>query len=150
MKSFLSLLVLLFLIVGLSRTVLAETPEEIEALRVESEAKSNADAQNIPTPEVIKATVDKACKMLMTEGVAVGFRKFKGKDSEYLFGGTYVWIHDMNGKMIVHPIKPKMEGKEMLGLQDVLGNQIFVGMNKLVEDKVAGCLAEAGRTREFS
>ena len=86
---------------------------------------------------MIKEKVKKACEILEKDGKK-GFAKFKGKDSDFLFAGTYIWIHDMNGVMRMHPIKYKMEGKKLIGLKDGSGKRFFVEMNKKVRDKGEG------------
>jgi methyl-accepting chemotaxis protein len=64
--------------------------------------------------------------------------KFKGKDSQYLFAGTYIWVHDMQGVMRMHPIKYKMEGHPLIDLKDANGKRFFAEMNKLAKEKGAG------------
>lgn len=65
------------------------------------------------------------------------FNKFRG-DSEFVFNGTYVWIHDLEGVMHVHPIKFKMENTNLLNLKDPTGKLIFIEMNELVEKNNEG------------
>jgi signal transduction histidine kinase len=101
-----------------------------EDLARESEAKCDATAAQKPAPQLIVQQVQAAAALVAKDGVT-SFAKFKGKDSAFIFGGTYIWIHDMNGKMRMHPVKPKMEGKDLLNLRDSNGKTIFVEMNKV-------------------
>ncbi|MGA7642304.1 MAG: cache domain-containing protein [Syntrophobacteraceae bacterium] len=64
--------------------------------------------------------------------------KFRGKDSEFIFAGTYVWIHDMSGTMRVHPIKYKMEGQKLIDLKDSNGKLFFTAMNEVAKTKGSG------------
>jgi cytochrome c len=133
-------------IVALSLTSVSLFAEEAKApaddpvkekLAKESEDACAASAKDKPTPEMIIKKVDEACKLLEKEGKA-SFPKFKGKDSQYIFAGTYIWIHDMEGVMQMHPVKYKMEGKHLIGLKDVNGKLFFTEMNKIAREKGSG------------
>ena len=55
-------------------------------------------------------------------------------------GSNYLWIHDLESKMIMHPIKPELNGKDMSQEKDVNGTYIFVEMTKACKDKGKGCV----------
>lgn len=102
-----------------------------EDLAKESEAQCAATAVQKPTPQQIVQKVAEAVALLEKEGEAA-FPKFKGKDSVFIFGGTYIWVHDQaDCKMLMHPVKPKMVGKEYVGLKDKNGKAFFVEMNNI-------------------
>jgi len=124
----------LSLIVG--SIAIAQDPE---ALAKESEAYCKTTAKDAPTqPEAIVARVEAACAVLSSEGTAA-FPKFKGDGSEFLFDGTYIWIHSLDdATMLMHPIKYKMEGNKYIGLKDKKGKRFFVAMNKLVKAQESG------------
>lgn len=105
----------------------AKLAEESTAYSVETEKDAAA-----VTPQMIMEKVDAAAKLIEAEGVAA-FPKFKGKGSEYIFAGTYIWIHDMTGVMRMHPLKHKMEGTPLLGLKDKNGKMFFVEMNEIAK-----------------
>ena len=113
-----------------------DDPEK-EKLAKESEARAKETASTKPTPKMIIDKINKAAKMLEAEGEA-GFAKLQGKDSEFIFAGTYIWIHDMKGTMRMHPIKYKLNGKNILGLKDKSGKLFFGEMNKVAREKGAG------------
>jgi len=113
---------------------IAQTPEE---LAKESEQACVASASTKPTPQMIMDKVNKAAALLEKEGKAA-FPKFKGKDSEFIFGGTYIWIHDINGQMRMHPVKYKMEGKNYIDLKDTNGKLFFTAMNEVAKTKGSG------------
>jgi len=118
-------------------TAIAEEEDAQAVLAKESEEAAKASASTKPTPEMIIEKVDKAAKMLAEEGTA-GFLKLQGKGSEYIFAGTYIWVHDMKGTMQMHPIKYKLNGKSILGLKDSNGKLFFTEMNKVAGEKGAG------------
>ncbi len=136
MKHFSRYLVLVLLAVFVAVPVFAMSPDELSA---ETVAYLQTTKQTTPTmPETVMAKVDDACALLQAEGEAA-FPKFKGNGSEFLYSGTYIWIHTLkDGKMLMHPIKHKMEGKTLINLKDKKGKRFFVTMNNLVIDKGAG------------
>ncbi|MCP4747249.1 MAG: hypothetical protein GY874_14075 [Desulfobacteraceae bacterium] len=109
------------------------------ALASESEAYCKSTATGSPTsPATIKSKVDAACGLLTSEAGAA-FSKFKGNGSDFIFEGTYIWIHTLEGaKMLMHPIKHKMQGKNLMGLKDKKGKRFFVTMNNVVKEKGSG------------
>ncbi len=111
-----------------------KTPEELQKDTV---AACAASAKNKPTFAMIKAAVDKACALLEKEGTAA-FPKFKGKDSEFIFCGTYIWVNDLKGIMRMHPAIPQMEGMEIINVKDNHDKRLFVEFNKMAKEKGAG------------
>lgn len=52
--------------------------------------------------------------------------------------GDYYFIIDNHPKMIMHPIKPELDGKDLSDSKDPKGKQLFVEMVKVSKDKGAG------------
>lgn len=130
----------LFILVSLAlafQPLLLHAQKSPEELAKETEAACAASATTKPTTDMIKEKAAKACALLTKEGKAA-FPKFKGKDSEFIFAGTYIWIHDLEGVMRMHPIKPKMEGQRFIGLKDSAGKLLFADMNKVAKEKGSG------------
>ncbi|MDA9441399.1 chemotaxis protein [Bradyrhizobium sp. CCBAU 51745] len=50
----------------------------------------------------------------------------------------YFWINDMAPKMIMHPIKPELDGKDLAAMKDPSGNALFVGFVDVVKKQGAG------------
>ena len=50
----------------------------------------------------------------------------------------YLWIHDLQHTMVMHPIKPELNGKKLDQLQDKSGKLLFTEMNKVVNAQGAG------------
>ncbi|OPX56035.1 methyl-accepting chemotaxis protein [Oceanospirillum multiglobuliferum] len=50
----------------------------------------------------------------------------------------YFWINDLNAIMLMHPIKPALNGKNLYGLQDKSGKQFFKSFVDIVKAKGAG------------
>jgi cytochrome c len=137
MSSFDRALIAFFCMASLLVSVPTLAEKTAEELARESEAACIASASVKPTPEMIVDKVDKACALLQKEGLAA-FPKFKGADSEFIFAGTYIWIHDLEGVMRVHPIVFKLEGKPILHLKDSRGKLFFYEMNEIAKNKGSG------------
>ena len=111
-----------------------KTPEE---LHKETLAACAASAKTRPSFEMIKEKVDKACDLLTKEGKAA-FPKFKGKNSDFIFCGTYIWVHDLKGVMRMDPAIPQMEGMKLIDVKDGHDKRPFFEMNKVAKEKGAG------------
>ena len=88
------------------------------------------------TPDQIIARVEKAAKLVKAEGIS-SMDKFRGK-SEFTGNGTYIWIHNLKGEMIMHPMKYKLDGRPILGVKDPNGKRLFSAMNSLCKKSGAG------------
>ncbi len=109
----------------------AEDPAALAAESAEY-CNSTATAENT-SPDVIQAKVATACALLEKEGEPA-FVKFQGKDSDFLYAGTYMWIHSLDdGTMLMHPMKHKLNGKNIISLKDKKGKRFFATMNKEVK-----------------
>ena len=53
-------------------------------------------------------------------------------------GNEYLWINDMSPRMVMHPIKPELEGKDVAEMRDADGQPLFVSMIKVVHDQGQG------------
>lgn len=132
---FVFLAVLLCLTITLSSQ--AQIAPEAAALAKESEAACAATAKDKPTIAQLKEKVAAGVELINKEGKAA-YPKFKGKDSPFFFCGTYIWINDLDGNMLMHPIKPGLEGKSQVGLKDKNGYKLFVELCDLAKKKDEG------------
>jgi methyl-accepting chemotaxis protein len=53
----------------------------------------------------------------------------------------YFWINDMSPKMIMHPIRPELDGKDLSENKDPSGNRLFIGFVEVVKKSGAGFYA---------
>lgn len=136
-KVFFGGLMVIGLCLFLTPVMAADDDAAKEQKAKESEEACAASAKDKATAEMIVKKVEEGAALVEKEGKAA-FDKFKGKDSAFIFAGTYIWINDMEGVMVMHPIKHKMEGKAMLGLKDINGKLFFVDMIKVAREKGTG------------
>ncbi|MFC7420347.1 methyl-accepting chemotaxis protein [Iodobacter arcticus] len=53
----------------------------------------------------------------------------------------YFWVNDESPKMLMHPMKPALEGKDLSALKDPNGKALFLEMVKVVKSEGAGFVA---------
>jgi methyl-accepting chemotaxis protein len=53
-------------------------------------------------------------------------------------GSEYFWINDMTPTVVMHPIKPELDGKDVSGLKDPNGFALFVGFADMVRKSGQG------------
>ncbi|MFN3534215.1 MAG: cache domain-containing protein [Desulfatiglandales bacterium] len=53
-------------------------------------------------------------------------------------GKEYLWINDLHPKMIMHPYRPDLEGKDLSDLKDPTGKRFVLEMVKVGKEKGAG------------
>lgn len=50
----------------------------------------------------------------------------------------YLWINDMDVKMVMHPMKPSLNGKDLSGLTDPSGKKLFLEFVKVCREQGSG------------
>ena len=53
-------------------------------------------------------------------------------------GAEYFWVNDMQPKMVMHPIRPELDGKDLTDNKDPTGQQLFVEFVKTVKASGSG------------
>jgi hypothetical protein len=136
------IIVLATLAASISATPLlvADEANTAAALAAESAAYCTATInKDRPTPpSVVVDKVNQACALLAKEGPAA-FPKFSGKDSPFIYEGTYIAVIGLNDDLVlVHPIQYKFVGTKMTTLKDVHGKRIFVIFESVAREKGEG------------
>ncbi|MGB7291284.1 MAG: cache domain-containing protein [Thermodesulfobacteriota bacterium] len=85
----------------------------------------------------IMALVDEAASLLQSKGTEA-FNEFRKKDSKWLTGVTYVFVFDLNGVLLFHPLTPDSEGKSIIDLKDVNGKAYIQEMIETAKTKGSG------------
>lgn len=55
-----------------------------------------------------------------------------------LADGNYLWVNDTHPRMLMHPIKPELNGKDMSGTTDTKGKKLFMEMAKVAREDGEG------------
>ncbi|MBF0313109.1 MAG: cache domain-containing protein [Oligoflexia bacterium] len=87
--------------------------------------------------ELVQKQVEDACELLIKEGKAA-LPKIKSLRYDCCGEPNYIWINDLVPNMIMHPIKPQLDGKNISDNQDPDGVRLFVEMVKATESKAEG------------
>ena len=53
-------------------------------------------------------------------------------------GDEYFWINDMTTRMVMHPVKPELEGRDMSDFADTDGKRLFIIMVEICKNHGAG------------
>lgn len=53
-------------------------------------------------------------------------------------GNNYLWINDLSPTMVMHPIKPSLNGKDLSDFKDPNGKKLFVEMAKVCAENGSG------------
>jgi methyl-accepting chemotaxis protein len=56
-------------------------------------------------------------------------------------GNEYFWVNDMHPRMVMHPIKAELEGKDLSGVKDPSGQNLFVTFVNVVKQQGEGFVA---------
>ena len=80
----------------------------------------SAEAPQSKEAKEIVALVDKAVALIESKGKAV-FQEFKKKGGEWRKGDAYIFINDMNGTSLMHPVSPELETKNLIDMKDANG-----------------------------
>ncbi|GIH96614.1 cache domain-containing protein [Planobispora siamensis] len=86
---------------------------------------------------VVESYHEQAEKGVLTEEQAKAAALTAVKAMRY-GGGDYFWINDMSPVMVMHPIKPELDGKDLSGNADPDGKLLFVEFVKVVRAQDAG------------
>lgn len=62
-----------------------------------------------------------------------------GRISQLRYGnGDYVWINDVEPRMIMHPAKPELNGQDLDGIKDPTGKRLFIEFGEIVKNTGSG------------
>lgn len=85
----------------------------------------------------VVALVDKAVALVERDGEKA-FAEFRKKDSEWFRGDVYVFVDDMEGRNLCHPVNSDLEGKGLLDMKDANGNEFVREMIELLKTRDSG------------
>jgi len=102
-------------------------------------AGSAMAAEGATKDECIAKTKE-AGKMVTDKGVEAAIAEVNKKDGKFVWKDTYVFLMDLDGKMIAHPMSPALIGKNVLDMKDKgdPGKLLFVEMVKVAKEKGEG------------
>lgn len=89
--------------------------------------------------EAAVALVEKAVAHVKKTGVEVACKDFANPTGEFIQGELYVFVQDMQAKMVCHATNPKrLNGKDLSELKDADGKKFAKAMTDLAKTKGSG------------
>ena len=86
---------------------------------------------------IVEHYADRAAAGELTEEQAKAAARAAISDVRY-DGSDYIWINDHDARIVMHPIKPELDGKDLSGLEDANGTRLFVEFVDTVETNGSG------------
>lgn len=83
------------------------------------------------------ALVEDAASLIEREG-ASAFPKFGISGSRWLSGKRYVFVYDLGGTCVFHPVEPDLVGQELMGLVDLDGRPVVAMITEVGTRPAAG------------
>ncbi|MBI5896394.1 MAG: cache domain-containing protein [Desulfobacterales bacterium] len=91
------------------------------------------------TQDEVMAKCQEAAKLIQEKGIDNGIKTIGSKEGPFVWKDTYVFLMDLDGKMLAHPMSPQLtEQKDLLKTKNTDGKLIFVDFIKLANDKGSG------------
>lgn len=86
------------------------------------------------------AKVKEAAKMVSDKGLDAAVAEINKKDGKFVWKNSYVFLMDLDGKMLGHPMSPALIGQNVLDRKDKgePGKLLFVEFVKLAKEKGEG------------
>jgi len=91
------------------------------------------------TKEEVIAKTEAAGKLVQEKGVEMASQTIGDKEGPFVWKDTYVFLMDLDGKMIAHPIKPELTERDtLLEVKDNDGKPLFVEFVEVAGNKGSG------------
>ena len=95
-------------------------------------------AENATQDEVV-AKCEAAAKLIQEKGIDSAITAIGDKQGPFVWKDTYVFLMDLDGKMLAHPIKPELTQKDnLLQVKDTDGKPLFMEFVELAGNKSNG------------
>lgn len=105
---------------------LADEGQTNEKKATETTSPSSPETKST-TPAAIKSLVQEAASLIEIDGEKA-FDQFRAKGSKWFENGTYVFVNNLEGKVIVCPEFPNLEGVDGIDMKDPQGRPIMASM----------------------
>ena len=91
------------------------------------------------TKDEVVLKCKQAALMVKEKGIDAAIKEVGNKEGKFVWKDTYVFLMDMDGKMLAHPIKPELtQQKTTVNITDPDGKALFVDFIKLANDQGEG------------
>jgi cytochrome c len=91
------------------------------------------------TPDEVITKCHEAATFLRDHGIEAAIKSIGDENGPFVWKDTYVFLMNMDGKMLAHPIKPALTEKEsLLEVKDTAGKPLFLEFVELANSKGKG------------
>ena len=91
------------------------------------------------TKDEVMARCHDAAKMIQKKGIDAAIQSIGDKKGPFVWKDTYVFLMDMDGKMLAHPIKPELTKRDnLVQVKDSGGKPLFLEFIELANSKGKG------------
>ena len=91
------------------------------------------------TQNEVMAKCQEAAKLIQEKGIDSGIKTIGSKEGPFVWKDTYVFLMDLDGKMLAHPMSPQLtKEKDLLSVKNTDGKLIFTEFVKLANAKGDG------------
>lgn len=91
------------------------------------------------TKEEVVAKVKQAAELVQTEGIDAAVEQIGDPEGQFVWKDSYVFLMDLDGKMLAHPIKPELtQSSNLLQVKDSEGKPLFVEFVSLANQEGEG------------
>lgn len=102
-------------------------------------AITNVAPASADTPDEAKALVQKAIALAKDKGLDEAYKAIRDPNGSFIKGELYIFVIDLNTLlMVVHPVKPVLEGKSQASMKDVNGKLFVAEMVTVIKGKGSG------------
>ena len=79
-----------------------------------------------------------AAQLIKEKGMEASFQELQNKDGKFVWKDTYVFVMDMDGKHLTHPLRPESVGKNVMGFKDSNGKFVVKEFIEVAKTKGEG------------
>jgi cytochrome c len=91
------------------------------------------------TPDEVITKCHEAATFIRDNGINAAIKAIGDKSGPFVWKDTYVFLMNMDGKMLAHPVKPALTEKaSLLDVKDTAGKPLFLEFVELANNKGKG------------
>jgi cytochrome c len=92
-----------------------------------------------PLKDQVMAKCHEAAKLIGDKGIDAAIKTIGDKSGPFVWKDSYVFLLNMDGKMLAHPVKPELTQKETLvDVKDTAGKPLFLEFIEVANSKGKG------------
>ncbi len=93
---------------------------------------------DMATKEECVAKTKEAAQMVNEKGLDAAIAEINRKDGKFVWKNSYVFLMDFDGKILAHPMRPELIGRNMLDVKDGRGTTYFLEFIRVAKGEGEG------------